>query len=550
MTKTKEDCDFDFKFHRHDDIGSAAAEDDTIFLPLCFVDTGDIGTIADCENPKRIVVGRTGSGKSALIRELGEREENVITLSPYELSLNFIANNDVIGFFEEAGVNLSMFYSLLWRHVLVVELLKKKFKIRNEEGQKTYMQHLRKMLYKKDKIKEQAVDYLENWGNKFWLTTEERLKELTSKIEKNLEGAISGSLPGVELSINGAKRLTTEQRSEVVQRARKAVSDVQIRELENIIAVLADEIFNDPQERYYITIDKLDEEWVDDRIKLHLIKSLIDTVRRFRRIPSVKIVIAIRQDLLDKVIHSSVDPGFQEEKYESLYVDLKWTKSQLLQLVDRRVSQLVKRRYTKCTVGYSDIFPEKIDKEKSFDYLISRTFHRPRDIIMFVNECILEAADCQRITAHIVKKAEEQYSYKRLRSLATEWQGIYPNLYQLSQIFFGMKESFLVGDITKEWIDEKYLEVVSELDAERHDPVRSLIDSLYKDGGANFGSVRNSILREFYITGLIGLKTGTSSSVNWSHLSRYSLAPGQVRPNSIVHIHPTFYRALDIKLHK
>ena len=123
-----------FVFRKHDEIGAAAAEDDAQYLEDCFVDTGDLALLADCKSHKHIIVGRTGSGKSALILELTRVNPNVIHLSPHDLSLNFIANNNIISFFETAGVNLTPFYVLLWKHLLVVELLKKKLDCAPEVG--------------------------------------------------------------------------------------------------------------------------------------------------------------------------------------------------------------------------------------------------------------------------------------------------------------------------------------------------------------------------------------------------------------------------------
>ncbi len=153
----------EFIFSRNDNIGAAAAEDDSVFLHECFVDNGDIDILMDCSEARRLLIGRTGAGKSALLSELSNRSNNVIELSPHSLSLNYIANNNVISFFDSVRVNLSVFYSLLWRHIYVVELLKKKFDIENESSQKVYTRHIKSILYKKNKIKEQAVDYLENW---------------------------------------------------------------------------------------------------------------------------------------------------------------------------------------------------------------------------------------------------------------------------------------------------------------------------------------------------------------------------------------------------
>jgi len=56
-----------FKFRRNDRIGSAAAEDDHDFLSTCFVDTGDLDILQGMNDNRQIIVGRTGTGKSALI---------------------------------------------------------------------------------------------------------------------------------------------------------------------------------------------------------------------------------------------------------------------------------------------------------------------------------------------------------------------------------------------------------------------------------------------------------------------------------------------------
>ena len=548
MTKNLVPCNTEFTFTRHDEIGAAAAEHDATFLNECYVDTGDLDVIINPENPKRIIVGRTGAGKSALLHQVSVSEENVISLSPHSLSLNYIANNGVISFFEEAGVSLSIFYGLLWRHILVVELLKEKFNITNENAQKDYTRHIRKILYKKDKYKEMAVDYLEQWGSKFWLTTEERLHELTHKIESNLSGSISGKIPGLDLSAKGAQNLTEEQRTQVVQIGKKVVSEVQIRELENIISVLGEDIFNNPQQKFFILIDGLDEEWVDERIKYSLIKSLIDTVGRLRRIPAVKILIAMRMDLLRKVIHSSRDVGFQEEKYESLYLRLGWTKKNLKELVDKRISLLVKRRYTNKSVGWDDIFPAHVDKKSTIDYLVSRTFDRPRDMIAFINECVGEAAGEAKITAHTIKKAEETYSEARLQSLASEWQIIYPELHEVALFFYGMKENFKLSDITIEFLEGKYLEAVDSF-THKKGPITKSLESLYGASG-NFNSVRSFLVRNLHLVGLFGIKAGPSSTVSWVHQRGGSISAGQLRTSSQIYIHPMFFRSLGVSLVK
>ena len=56
-----------YKIKKHANIGAADAEADKKFLKDCFFDNGDLNLLLDIENPKSLIIGRTGSGKSALI---------------------------------------------------------------------------------------------------------------------------------------------------------------------------------------------------------------------------------------------------------------------------------------------------------------------------------------------------------------------------------------------------------------------------------------------------------------------------------------------------
>jgi hypothetical protein len=92
-----------FKFRRHSTVGAAAAEEDGKFLGQCFVDTGDIATLSNCKEPNRIVLGRTGVGKSALLIKLIEEKEAIV-INPESLSFNYLTNSTILKFFLDAGI--------------------------------------------------------------------------------------------------------------------------------------------------------------------------------------------------------------------------------------------------------------------------------------------------------------------------------------------------------------------------------------------------------------------------------------------------------------
>ncbi|QKJ67963.1 ATPase [Deefgea piscis] len=531
----------DYIFKRNSSIGAADAESDSKFLVNCFVDNGDLEVLQDCQNPKRIVVGRTGAGKSALLSYLKEIEPHVIELMPESLALNYISNSDVIKFFESAGVNLDVFYQLLWKHVFTVELLKKHFKI-SQYGNDNFLNFLGG-IFKKDKKKERGMMYLQQWGSEFWQETEYRIKEFTTKLEADLKSSLGSEFGGVKFGADAARKMSDEMKAEVVHKAQKVVNQVQIRELMEVIALLSDDVFNDHQKRYFITIDRLDENWVDERLRYKVIRALIETVRVFQKIKSVKIVISIREDLLLRVFEKTRDSGFQEEKYDAMFLRVRWKSAQLKKLVDSRVSYLVREQYTKRDVLFDDVFPSEIRKVKSFDYMAERTLYRPRDIIAFTNECLELCEGKASVPPSMVQDAEAKYSRGRLNSLADEWYSDFPNLSSYAQILNGRNYSFKFSDILQ--ADLESLLVDSWADLGGNDGVyKSCQDWL--DGKKSLNNILASILKILYKVSLIGIKPQGYDRVFWSYNVGDVVSDGQYKSSSMLYVHPMFWRVLGV----
>jgi len=538
MAKSKNDS---FRFRRLDSIGAADAEEDKLYLQQCFVETGHDKILRDCSNPRRIILGRTGSGKTALLQRLAETEHRTIEIRPESLALSYISNSTILTFVSDLGVKLDIFFKLLWRHVFTVELLKRHFEIRTEEGKQSFLERIRNLF--RDKKHQKALEYLETWGKSFWEETEYRIKELTSNLEENIRDSLGAKLAPLSFNTESIQRLSETQKQEVIQRAQHVVNQVQIRQLSDIIDLL-DEVLNDPQKRYYLTIDRLDEDWIEDRLRYRLIRALIETVRDFRKVRHAKLIIAIRYDLLDRVIKLTRDEGFQEEKYESLFLPIDWTKDHLVTALDNRINFLVKQRYTKRKVAYSDLLPEKIGKERTIDYILDRTLMRPRDVIVFFNECISLATDKPNINRTMIREAEGQYSRNRLRALADEWHADYPNFIDFAMLLKGVKPHFKISALPISTCEDFCLDFtirgVTEKDS------LSTMAAQVADALLDVKDFRKHLFLVFHRIGLVGLKLDAFDKVIWITAGRASVSSAEVADNTRVYVHPAFWRVMGV----
>ena len=508
------------------------------------MDIGDSAILRDCDDPRRIVLGRTGAGKTALLYQFAEQQDNVIEVKPESLALAYISNSTILQFVHDLGVNLNIFFKLLWRHVFTVEILKAHFHLDSEQATLPVLERIKNLFSSRNRKHAQAMDYLEKWGKTFWEETDYRIKELTTKLETNLKASIDAAKIGVPISADGGRALTEEQKAEVVHRAQHVVNEVQIRQLSDMIELI-DEVLEDPKRCYYVVIDRLDEDWVEDGLRYLLIRALIETVRDFAKVKHAKIIIALRYDLLDRVIRMTRDAGFQEEKYESLYLPIEWTRDQLVELLDLRIGALVRERYTTKAVTHDGLLPAKVSKQASIDYILQRTLMRPRDVILFFNLCISQAINNPSITTQMVRQAEGEYSRLRLRSLAEEWYSDYPTLLSFVDLLKGRMSCFPLDSIS----DEDCLNLCVKLHEQKVEPKDDLSRAALSlvDAGLSCNDFRRVVMVAFYKVSLVGLKLEHYESVSWSIGGRRSVSAAEIQPETRVAIHPCFWRTLGVR---
>jgi len=536
-----------FRFKPLDAIGASAAEDDEDFLQSCFVDDGYLSLLSETTNAKSLVLGRTGAGKTALLKKLCSDAERVIEIQPESLALSYISNSTILNFISNLGVNLDTFFRLLWRHIFTVEILRRHFSIGSKKQNNFFLQKLSD--YFRNKNHRRAVEYLREWGEEFWEETEYRIKEITTKLENELESSIgikaADLRSGVSLSLNPSKKITEERKQEIIHRAQTVINKVQIRELSDVIKLIGEGILTDPQKKYYIVIDRLDEDWAEAQVRYRLIRALIDTIRIFNSVRHAKIVIAIRIDLLQRVYQQTRDHGFQEEKIESLYLPLEWTKELLIDILDRRIGHLIKRSYTRGKVSHRDILPKQINNQPTIDYILDRTFRRPRDVILFFNKCITQAKGKPNISAKMVNIAERDYSRERLRSLQDEWSADYPHMTSFAEILKGFRSQFLLSELTKEHCEEFCLQFLSRT-TKLKDDLSEAAEELYEER-INAEEFRKRVVLILYNIGFLELKLEKFEGFSSAISSQTTISSIELDDDTRIKIHPMFWRVLGIK---
>lgn len=411
-------------------LGGEAAEVDSL-LEEAFIESGDYLTIESPTEHRCFLVGRTGAGKSAVLRHLEESHaEHTIRINPENLSLPYITNLQAIRYLDSLGINLDNFWQTLWRHVLLVEILRHRYKVDSPEAKKNFLQNLRRKI-QNDRTKQAALAYLDEFEGQFWCESDERVREITDKFAERVGAEAGGKLgttaAGINGSVSASSERSQESRAEQVARFQRVVNETQLARLNKMIDVLDDDVLDSPHHFTYVVIDDLDKEWVEERVANDLIRCLFSTVYSLHHVRNLKIVVALRTNIFQELDFGRRGGG-QEEKFRALIQDVRWTRSSLVNLLDQRAAIASKKAGISIN-SFSEFLPSSNSTMgKPVDYILDRTLLRPRDVLAFANECFKVGAGKERLAWADIKTAERTYSIGRLLALRDEWKGTYPGI--------------------------------------------------------------------------------------------------------------------------
>jgi hypothetical protein len=531
-------------------LGGAQAEADPL-LHQAFYESGQYTTLASKDDPRCFIVGRTGSGKSAMLQRIEEdNPEHVIRINPEDLSLPYISDLGVVRFLAEMDVHLDPFFIALWKHVLLVEIIRHRYKVNSPAAKQNLFTSLRDKI-SRDGSKAAALEYLNDFDGKFWCETDERVRDITKKFEEQVKKEAGGKITvprAGELSVsNGAARnFGQETKAQQADRFQKIVNDTQLPRLNKMIGVLNDDILDSPQHYTYVVIDDLDRDWVDEQILNALIRCLFRAVLDLKRVRNLKIIVALRTNIFEQ-LNFGAKSGGQEEKFRAMKMVMRWSQKDLEELVRIRAVSAASSRGLEGITKLQDLLPTaNRTRGNAMDYILRRTLMRPRDVISYFNASYALSAGKPKLSWETIHSAERAYSQDRLLALRDEWKPSYPDIDLVFQLFEAAPTRMEAVDFFYRLDDAALLPADMNFSGDAW--MNNLSQSIWNGADAD-PSIYHPLTKLLYDIGFVGCnRAGRSNSERYFHddpdyLSRVSV----MKEISCYFVHPAFRAGLDIR---
>ncbi len=379
------------------------------------------------DGSKSIIIGRRGSGKSAIFLFLKQNQDKfdhikMAFVIPDKLSAKKMQE------FVGKGITEQSSKVLAWKYIFLVLIAKFVVNMAASRGdEKSWPENVRK-------IRKFLVENEETED----ITTIERMSKLASKIQS---GDISIKFSPLELGIKKKE-----------ENNGFALADSISRLQQFLIEILGTAPLS--KMSFHIYIDEVDNIWEDAlpeqvMTSKQLIIGLIQAANEINiTFSSVRCICFLRTD-----IYQILD--FQEKaKLHGEELEIKWDKDGLIDLMYERTRQCINIDKDSF-IG--KIFDGAVEEMNCLDYMISRTLMRPRDLIQFCNLSLDKAKaskHCQ-IDAVDVLNSELEYSKWRVADLVSEYKSNYQFLNDII-ITFAKEIGFTKPKLNRKFFLDKY----------------------------------------------------------------------------------------------
>jgi len=424
------------------DLGATSAENEMRTLESYYLKTDQF--LKSLRGEANIVVGRKGSGKSAIFLQVRDRERNkygniVLDLKPdgYKL-IKF--KELILDFLEEGTFQHTIM--AFWEYVLLLEIC---YKILEKDRDKHIHDHNLYEPYRKLADLYHAEGYIAEGD------FSERMSVLMEKITTEYQ-----SKHGNETKV----RLSVPQLTEMLY-----CHDV--KELtSHVIAYLRH------KDVCWLLFDNIDKGWPTSGLEhedLLIIRALIDATKKIERQFSrsnieVNTIIFLRNDVYELLVRETSDRG-KEAK-----VLLDWTDPDLLR-------ELVRLRIVSNNLNGDEAFQSLWPKicishyngEESSQYLIDRSLMRPRFLLNLISQCKSFAINLnhESILEDDLEKGLTAYSTDLLADIGYEINDVENNVDDILYAFIScsseMNKDEILLTLSSFGVDAKYLDKILDL---------------------------------------------------------------------------------------
>lgn len=353
------------------------------------------------QHKRHLVVGPKGSG-SAMLRELNALNGNSLVITPEHYA------TEVLQALQKTpvGAETSAFVTT-WKYTLLVEIFRRL--VQKQVGDPAALQELRRYLV--------AHGHLDNN-----LTLFERFVGYLRRI-----GQVKGKIGPVSAELS----------SESIDQLNKLFK---MDELLSLVPSLQKAL---RRSAFTVFIDELDQSWDNSETANQFLVSLLTAAIQLRGLAdNLHVVVFLRSEIFDLL-----KPHLpQLDKVRSDVEVLQWSRRDLANLIASRALDSLQIASTVSAESVlKTIFPGVIGNTQlpGFDYILSRTSLRPREVIQFCNLALAKARTDGKsaIDSEAIRRAEEEFSSWKLEYIVAENMYIHPRLDDLLDQFRGRSRS-------------------------------------------------------------------------------------------------------------
>lgn len=472
-------------------LGDARAEKDRL-LDSAFLQTAEYWALLG-QNAGYVVVGRRGTGKSALFRELKsalaeQKNQQVVTLEPD--GHETLPLYGLIEALSDARADYHTMHEIstyLFRYLLLMEIA---CRLRTDSPKCFHC------LEEKDR--NLLGRHLNGWESTGDTPLARLFARVYSIIEENIHPAI----------LLGKLNLLLQYK-QLVEPARQ--------------------MLHESRRTYAYLIDRLDEGFRPEDIGVAFINGVVSaTTELSGAIHQVRPTVFLRDNILRAI--QQKDRNYTRN-VEGRILRIHWGEDRLLELITKRIRIAFEASQASGESGSIAIWNRYIEPNfhgmQGFRKVLELTLYRPRDLITLLNVAFFEASarGDAFITNRDIETSADEVSKLRLEDLIKEYSNIIPGLEELLRAFASGSPFFTSHEARTQ---------VEEIAKTTRNPALTQTIRLYG---------RPEILNELHSIGFIGYR---SEGQRFTFCHDGKLTGPTFASDLDLMVHPCYWRALDL----